>query len=808
MKQTAYPFRCVPATLKALSILPCFIVPCFSASAAPAAETTTLAWFQQNGGTIAGKVTTSDGLPAGFATIVLNNKTSVRVDKNGGYKIDNLSAGTYTVTVTYAGQESQTKTIEVKNGETAGADFTLTVSARALNEVVIVGNKYTVTSRKKSTTAARLPLKYMENPQVYNVVDKELISEQMALTLEESFRNIPGAAPAKTGAGMPAFFSRGFLTTDNLRNGMATYLRTGIDLVSVERVETIKGPSSTLFGGTMVSYGGLVNYITKKPYEKFGGEVSYMTGSYELNRITADINTPVNEDKTVLFRINMAAQNKNDWQDQGHGSTIVIAPSLSYQVNDKLTLRLDADIQNYKGTSNTGWAIGSTDVKATSFDQLKLDYKRSLIDNSFIGQQSSRNVFAQAEYKISNQWTSQTNYAWGSGEYTDLLYFNQVWITDSTIRRDIGVFSPDKVGRKHFQQNFIGDFHIGSLRNRLVVGVDYMSQFRNYKYNSVTLDVVNINAASLPDIRVQNLEAKLATLTSAPNLSRQNAYGAYFSDVLNITSQLMVMASLRYDYFDNKGATNNLTGIKTGNYTQSAFSPKLGIVYQPVKDQVALFANYMNGFKNEANVVQPDGTNASFKPQQAEQIEAGVKLDLFKNKLSATISYYDISVSKIKRTELINGQNFTVQDGTQDSKGVEVEVIGNPFPGFNFVTGYGYNDNKYKKSNANVLGKRAIGTPKHVGNVWASYTLLNGSLKGLGIGAGVMYVSDAFYNSTNTFSMPEYTVVDATLFYNMPKVRVSFKLNNITDQKYWISDGFYSRPQPPVNFLASIAYKF
>jgi iron complex outermembrane receptor protein len=760
--------------------------------------------YHAQAGTITGKVTTSDGLPAEFATVNLNGKSNIRVDKQGGYRFDNLPGGNYTITVSYEGQASRQKTIDLQATETITVDFALTVSAKTLHEVVIVGNKYSVTARKKSNTAARLNLQYLENPQVYNVVDKELIKEQMALTLEESFRNIPGAAPAKTGAGMPAFFSRGFLTTDNLRNGMATYLRTGIDLTSVERVETIKGPSSTLFGGILVSYGGLVNYITKKPYSSFGGEISYMTGSYELNRITADINVPVNEDKTALFRMNMAAQNKNDWQDQGHGSTFVVAPSFSYQVNDKLSLRLDADVQNYKGTSNTGWFVNST-VSLQSFDQFSLGYKRSLIDNSFIGRQSSRNIFAEAEYKLSEQWTSQTNYAWGSGEYTDLLYFNQVWITDSTVKRDIGVFSPDKVGRKHFQQNFTGDFYIGHLRNRLVVGVDYMSQYRNYKYNSLNLDTVNVNAASVKDVKVQLVETRLAQIATSPMLSRQNAYGAYFSDVLNLSPQLMVMASLRIDYFDNKGTTTHLTRTTSGAYSQTALSPKFGLVYQPVKEKVALFANYMNGFKNEGDVLQPDGSTASFKPQQAEQFEGGVKLDLLNNKLSATVSYYDIAVSKIKRT---GTDGFVVQDGNQESKGFEIEVIGNPLPGLNFVTGYGYNDNKYTKSNANVLGKRGIGTPEHVGNVWASYSLLSGKLKGLGAGAGAIYVSEAFFNATNTFAMPAYTVVDATLFYNLPTFRFSIKMNNITDQQYWISDGYYARPQPPANFLVSIDYKF
>lgn len=762
--------------------------------------------YQQKDGIIKGKITTSDGQPAEYATVRINGKAATRVDKNGFFSFGNLEAGTYKLSVTFTGQEPQERTLTLQPGETAVADFTLSASRQALNEVLIVGDKYTITSRKQSDNVARLPLKNLENPQVYNVVDKELIREQMAVTLEESFRNVPGAAPSKTAAGIPAFFSRGFTTSDNLRNGMATYTRTTIDLATVDRVETIKGPSSTLFGGSMVSFGGLVNYITKKPYDQLGGEITYTQGSYDLSRLAADINTPVNEDKTLLFRLNTAYQRENSFQDQGYGNTFVIAPSFSYQVNDRLTLRLDADFQSYKGTSNSAWIIGAG-VKATSWDQLKLDYKRSLIDNSFAGKQESSNVFAQAEYKISDKWTSTTNYAWATGGYNDLYYFNLTWTSDTTVARNIGAYAPDRMGRKHVQQNFTGDFMIGNMRNRLVVGVDFMDQYRNLKYFFMNLDTVNIMRTQ-KDIRVQQLEDSMSLKTAAVSAARQYTYAAYFSDVLNLTENLLVMASLRMDYFVNKGSKNVLTQVTTGNYNQTAFSPKFGIVYQPVLKKVAIFANYMNGFKNVANVTQPDGTVSEFKPQQANQLEGGLKLDLLQNKLNATISYYDIQVKNSTRAEVREGKTFTVQDGTQQSKGIEVEVVGNPFPGFNFVTGYGYNDNEYKKADPKIAGKRAAGTPKHVGNIWLSYSILKGAVKGLGIGTGVMYVSDAFYDNTNAFILPAYTVIDATVFYNTPRYRLSFKANNIAGEKYWVSDGFYARPQKLSNFLTSIAYKF
>jgi iron complex outermembrane receptor protein len=760
----------------------------------------------QTQGIIKGTVTTSDGLPAEYATVVLNGEKGAHVDKQGFFQFNNLLAGTYELTVTFTGQEPQQRTITLQGAETQTIDIVLAASSLALNEVLIVGDKYTIAARKQSDNVARMPLEYLENPQVYNVIDKALIQEQMSLTLDESFRNVPGAAPAKTGAGIPAFFSRGFQTSDNLRNGMATFIRTTIDLATVERVETIKGPSSTLFGATMVSFGGLVNYVTKKPYDHIGGEVSYMQGSYDLSRLTADFNSPVNEDKSLLFRVNMAYQKENTFQDQGHGTTFMIAPGISYKASDRLTLRLDADMQTYKGTSSTAWIV-RPGINVNSYDKLQIDYKRSLIDNSFTSTMYSNNIFAQAEYKISEHWTSTTNYAWATGGYNDMYYFNLTWLSDTTVARGIGVHAPDKLGRKHVQQNFTGDFMIGNMRNRFVAGLDYIDQYRNLKYNFLNLDTVK-TTGTIKDVRVQQVNDRLAATAAPETLSRQLTYGAYFSDVLNLTENLLVMASLRIDRFVGKGTKNNLTQITTGVYEQTALSPKFGIVYQPVKEKVALFANYMNGFKNVADATQPDGTVRTFKPQQANQWEGGVKLDLFNSKLGATLSYYDIQVTNSTRPEVINGQTFTVQDGTQESKGLEVEIIGNPFPGFNFVSGYGYNKNKFTKAAVALEGKRAVGTPEHVGNIWLSYTLLKSSWKGIGIAGGVMYVSDAFYDNINTFTLPSYTVVDASLFYDTPKYRLAFKANNVTGEKYWVSDGFYARPQKTSNFLASVTVKF
>lgn len=763
-----------------------------------------------NNNIIRGQVTTSDRRPAAYSTVKLSNGRSVRVDKDGHYTFTDLQPGSYVITVSFVGLPQQSQTLSVQAGESAVADFVLSADGKTLDEILIIGQKYTITAKKESEDVARLPLKNLENPQVYSVVDKELIKEQMALTLEESFRNVPGAAPSKTGAGMPSFFSRGFQTSENFRNGMATYLRTGIDLAQVERVETIKGPTSTLFGAQMTSYGGIVNYITKKPYETFGGEVNYTMGSWDMNRLTADINTPIAAEEGLLFRLNLARQKENTFQDQGNSGTVLIAPSLSYQVNDRLKLSLDADFYSVRGITPAGWMIDPK-LGKTSFDQLHLDYRQSLNDNSLVSKQSSSNILFQADYKLSDQWLSQTKYAWGNGSYDDLYIFDMIWKTDSLVNRILRTFTDEESARKNFQQNFIGDFKIGHFRNRMVIGLDYMSNYRKTRYDGLGYggDVFKpaqlYNLPETPVIRIEEVHAVLAKRNTGQNITKEASYSAYVSNVFNVTDRLLAMASLRVDRIISEGVTNTLTRVQKDKYNQTALSPKFGLVYEVLQERVSLFANYMNGFKNIPGREQPDKTYSFFKPQRANQLEGGVKVEL-SDLFNATVSYYNIDVTNSLSTEPRNGINYTVQGGTQNSKGLEVELIGKPFTGFNYVASYGYNDNEFVSGNN--VGKRAIGTPEHVFNIWASYALTGGSAKGLGLGVGNSYISKAYLDAANTFTLGAYNLLDATVFYNRPKYGIRFKANNVLDKKYWVSDGYYARPQKPFNFMASVAYKF
>jgi len=266
---------------------------------------------------------------------------------------------------------------------------------------------------------------------------------------------------------------------------------------------------------------------------------------------------------------------------------------------------------------------------------------------------------------------------------------------------------------------------------------------------------------------------------------------------VNLTDRLSAMLSLRIDNFNYKGIP------ATPKYNQTALAPKLGFVYQVLKDKVVVFGNYMSGFQNQAPINQPTGEQFVPKPIYAVQSEGGVKTELLDKKLNLTLSYYHIAIDDaIRRDE--KGVSF--QDAEQESKGLEFEIVANPFKGFNIFAGYAYNDNRIiKATDKTTEGKKVASAPENVANFWLSYKFTDKALKNLGLGFGGYYVDKMFFSTANTFYYPAYTLLNATVFYDLPKVRFGLKVNNLTDQKNWDAYGY---AQPLRNYAVSMSFKF
>ncbi|OIV41341.1 TonB-dependent receptor [Flavobacterium johnsoniae] len=782
---------------------------------------------QQNNGKIKGNITTSDGeMAAGVNIILKNSKYGTISDENGAFEFGRVKANTYTLQVSLSGYETLEQEVIVSGSETTTLNLQLKVSNKQLKEVIITNSRGKAFP-KQSTYVSKMPLKNVENPQVYNIVSSELMKEQAITSYDDALKNVPGIqklweSTGRGGDGGSYYSLRGFEIQANVVNGLPGLTSGSLDPANIERIEVIKGPSGTLFGSSLVSYGGLINTVTKKPYSGFGGEVSYLAGSFGLNRVTADINTPLDDADNVAFRINAAYQTENSFQDAGFRTSMFVAPSLSYKVNDKLSFLINTEFMFEEKTTPSMLFLGR-DAPLQFKDLADLNYKTDLsfYSNDLPMKNPRFNLQGQMTYKISDQWTSQTVLSRTSTKSKG--YYSYIYDNENG-NRDFGFWitkENSQTATTDIQQNFIGDFKIGNMRNRLVVGVDYYernSMFAGSGYGKLYNVTAQGAVTQLDTINTYYLSQtsvdKLLAGEEGPNYHSKDAtYSAYASDVLNITPTLLVMASLRVDYFDTEGNIK----VDTDDYTQTALSPKFGLVYQPIKDQLSVFANYMNGFRNVAPSAIYDANgdfigSKTFEPEHANQLEAGVKADLFSGKLTATASYYDINVANL----VTSNPMYSSQGGEARSQGFEFDLNAAPLKGLSIIAGYSHNDSKITKGDENNVwldqGKRPFWSgPKNLVNLWATYKFDEGLLENFGLGFGGNYASEnAILDSsvTGKFVLPEYTVINGSVFYNSNKVRVSLNVNNITNKDYFNGGWSTVNPQKPRNVVASFAYKF
>jgi iron complex outermembrane receptor protein len=157
---------------------------------------------------------------------------------------------------------------------------------------------------------------------------------------------------------------------------------------------------------------------------------------------------------------------------------------------------------------------------------------------------------------------------------------------------------------------------------RVVIGLDYLNVNSDQLFLGATYDVAPLqsNTFNYNTLNTGTLGAVYAAggTSAYPYIYKSSTYSSYVSDVLNITDRLIASAALRIDRFDFDGNRDATTGVKTGAYKQTAYSPKFGLIYQVVKDHVSLFSNYQNGFTNQLGK-SFDGKG--FTPEHANQIE-------------------------------------------------------------------------------------------------------------------------------------------------------------------------------------------
>jgi iron complex outermembrane recepter protein len=159
-----------------------------------------------------------------------------------------------------------------------------------------------------------------------------------------------------------SFKVRGFVTDNVLRNGFRRQFAT--DSVNIDRIEVIRGPSALLYG--IGNFGGLVNYVAKKPLLEPFQNYSFTVGSDSFYRATADVTGPLgNPDNGLAYRVNFAWQDNEDYTDLKNGNHWFASPSFLWTPSSRTSILLDLEFGEAESSG-----IGFLSVRAPSIENI------------------------------------------------------------------------------------------------------------------------------------------------------------------------------------------------------------------------------------------------------------------------------------------------------------------------------------------------------------------------------------------------------------------------------------------------------
>ena len=775
------------------------------------------AFSQSPTGMIRGKITTSDNKPAAFVSVQI--KSTVRgtvTDEEGNFVFNRLKNGTYTVQVSLTGYENEEQTVTIENGAPASLSFSLRLSDIQLQEVVIRSGRNPYGLRHGSSSL-RLNEPLLEVPQNIQVITAASLSDQQVTSMSDGvLRNVSGAIRLEHWADMYTnVFMRGSRVSA-FRNGMnvATSYWSPLteDMSVVDHIEFVKGPS-----GFMMAVGdpaGFYNVVTKKPTGLNKGEVNFMIGSYGLYRAAADVDGKLDSAGKLTYRLNAMGQAKNSFRPYEFNNRYLVAPVISYKLDDKTTLTAEYLLQKVKMSDVGSYYVFST----KGFGVLPRDFTTAEqgLEPTFITDQS---ITLSLQRKLSENWklTVQAAYFDYKQQGTDLWPSS---VGADSMVRGVGIW--DAVSEAKFGQAFInGKIQTGSIQHRILAGVDmndkdYWADWNQYhlldtdesKF-SLYNPLYGSPANSYP---VWDRSKSLRERAGQFGYVGQTYTGVYLQDELGFfDNKLRLTLAARYSRVKN----NDYNTVSTADRV----SPRMGISVS-VNKQTTVYALLDQAFVPQSGI-RRDG--AGIKPLTGNNIEGGIKKVWADGRWNSSVSVYRI----IRNNENASDPGdptgrYIVQLGQTISKGVELDVKGEIIKGLTLTANYALTDSKITKADSSAasqskIGQKVPGYAKHTANVWLNYQVTGGFLKGVGVAAGASFLGDRNtweWGSTSApfIQMPDYTRFDGGIFWENEKLRMSLNVFNIADKFLYSGSGFgdyyYWQAEPGRNLRFSVGYKF
>lgn len=675
------------------------------------------------------------------------------------------------------------------------------------SEITVTGRAQRL-YRVEQTTVGKAAEDPMNIPQALQVINADLFRDQGARDATDIYRNISGVT-AFSYAGVTF---RGFRQDQSFYDGQRGNPFIGFSvpqLFNIERVEVLKGPAGLFFGPG--SPGGIINYVSKTPSDKTALQAVITGGNYDRVGISAEATGPVDRQGVVTYRLGGFYESMDPFRRNTQNKSRIGDAGLAIRTNDggKLTLQATIYDSRYQANRLRGVLVDDAGNFLTSI-RWNANEKTDFLH--------LRSEAYQARYAT----TIGDRITFDAGVRT----FKATETQQYHEPRGLDPANPDLVRREFrdqirpvdglsFMANLTARVDVLGMAHKFQAGADWYRETSILRSRILRAGVTSLSLSNPVYGSGAGDAARAAALPFTVTDTRSKRRGAYLQDQISLTEALLLVAGVRYDWFEDGVTTSTGSNVSgRSRYADNDVTFRGGAIFKPRKD-VSLYASWSQSFEPQAAADQDRNAGGPFAPVTGNQLEAGVKTQLFHGKLQANAAAYRIlrrNILQVDPTRVpVNGVDPLAPIGEVTSKGFEFDLATDLTPNWVLLANYGYNDTRITgmvpgQAITNAVGDRFANAPKHQLGFWTRYQV---PVIGTAFAFGGEYVSRRISMSGQT--VKPYAIFDASITKGLGRAELLLRVDNIFDKVYAAS-GFTAQsghfPGEPRTFLTELRVRF
>ncbi|MEP7109517.1 MAG: TonB-dependent siderophore receptor [Ferruginibacter sp.] len=759
-------------------------------------------------GSIRGFVSTSDGYPAVYVSVLIKNTgKGIITGDNGNFEFKKIKPGTYMVRFSMLEHTYFDTTIEVTQNETIFLKIQLRSTVAELKKVIVAANFSPNYVATKPSESLRLDVPLIEVPQNITVIPHQLLSDQGLVSMSEAIRNVSGVTKFYGVMNDYSLIIRGFWASVNVfRNGVGGYWwNQQEDAAMLEKIEFVKGPAGFMF--SMAEPGGIVNNVTKQPTRDRIATVEEGFGSFNLLRLSTDLGGALSKSGKLCYRFNAGVHKQDRAFQFGKAARYFICAALRYEPNKKTAITAEFNYMYGKTSGN------NDGLPALNGKMFQLPGNFAIAGPGSTGAIIAIDNYYRLKFKheFNDNWNLNVQVASVHGPWGgySLNSDGSIPVSNDTLYR---VSSYDHyINYSNPSEAFMdGKFHTGrKIEHKVLLGVDYYYYGSKGRHGDTWGEKrLGIYIPS-PDYYVPPDSLRNFVIGSLFGGSVKRI-GLYMQDHIKIAGKLVVTLAGRLTHATTD-QQNDWTPDDQKKTTDNVFTPRAGLTWL-FGDNASVYALYDQCFLPQTG---RNYDNKLFKPVTGFNIETGLKSYFFNKKLNINLSVFNIVRNNGLTPDPLH-INYWIETGQAISKGFEIDMMGYITPALIVSANYGYSDATITKdTDPNIVGGTIIGMAPHRGNLWLNYKLLHRKLKGMSFGMGYQYGgkrrANNIWDPDKTKFLPGYNLLDAAVSYRNEHFNISFNIYNIININY-ATTGFFDQsggwrytPGEPINFRLSFS---